>query len=54
MQRREGLPHADFQRLLCVDHGFGMHDGFEARLYFEVELEVAIACGMGVGLCIGR
>src|ERR1700693_1933338 len=40
---RERPLQTSFQRLFGVDHRLGMHNGFEARLHFKVELVAAIS-----------
>src|ERR1039458_506344 len=37
---------ARLQRSPSIDHGLRQADGFEPRSYFQVKLEVSIACGM--------
>src|SRR5580692_1633999 len=45
------LLNANLRGLIRVDHGFRMHDRFESRLNVQVELEVAVSCGMrGAGI----
>ena len=48
-QRGQSLPNARGQRLIGIDDGFRVHNGFEACGDFEVELITPISCGMRFG-----
>src|SRR5208282_1045749 len=45
-KRVEGALNAANQRFVSIDQSPGVSDGFESRLHFEIELEVAISSRM--------